>query len=75
MMSEVISTKCPFTQRKMQHPLRNRHCGHCYDRESVKELIRHRGDKARLVKSSFLSDLGNVDVSNCSFVGQCINKL
>ena len=46
-MSEKLSIKCPITQQVMQRPVKNKHCGHCYDRQGVEEIIKFRGEKAR----------------------------
>ncbi|ELU09037.1 hypothetical protein CAPTEDRAFT_158041 [Capitella teleta] len=47
MTQGVQSTKCPYTQQEMEYPVKNKHCGHTYDREGIAALIKHRGNKAR----------------------------
>lgn len=46
-MAGKISIKCPVTQLVMKHPVKNKHCGHCYDREGIEQLIKDRAEKAR----------------------------
>jgi SUMO ligase MMS21 Smc5/6 complex component len=41
------STKCPYTGQEMKHPMRNKHCGHNYDRDGIKDLLHHRGNRAK----------------------------
>jgi len=42
-----VNTKCPVTMKEMMRPVRNIHCGHNYDYDGAKELIRNR-QQARL---------------------------
>jgi len=37
-----INTKCPVTMKEMTKPVRNKHCGHSYDYDGARELIRNR---------------------------------
>jgi len=37
-----INTKCPVTMMEMTRPVRNIHCGHSYDFDVARELIRNR---------------------------------
>ncbi|ESN99211.1 hypothetical protein HELRODRAFT_162723 [Helobdella robusta] len=40
-------TKCPITQSTMIEPVRNKLCGHSYDRKGALQLINMRANKAR----------------------------
>jgi len=42
-----VNIRCPITQKIMQRPMKNKRCGHCYDRQGIEDLINHRGNKAR----------------------------
>lgn len=46
-MGRKVNMRCPITQRFMKEPLRNRLCGHTYDKIGVEQLIKNRGAKAR----------------------------
>lgn len=47
MTGEKINIRCPITQQIMKYPMKNIHCNHCYDRQGIEDLIKHRGDKAK----------------------------
>jgi len=42
MTQTQVNTKCPVTMKEMKRPVRNKHCGHSYDYDGAKELIRNR---------------------------------
>ena len=44
MVSSQIQTVCPITRREMVRPVRNRACGHVYDREGIEALMRQNAD-------------------------------
>ena len=70
MTCEKISIKCPITQKVMKHPIKNKHCGHCYDREGIEELIRHRGEKARLLSVIIIVFHMLIDLFHDKFIWQ-----
>jgi len=52
---EVMNTKCPYTGMEMVNPVRNKHCGHSYDREGILQYIKQRKHKARYSTMQLLS--------------------
>ena len=44
---QEVNTKCPYTGLEMQHPVRNKRCGHNYDRDGIKQFIKDRGARAK----------------------------
>ena len=42
MTQTELNTKCPVTMKEMVKPVRNKHCGHSYDFDAAKQLIRNR---------------------------------
>ena len=41
------STKCPVSGSEMKDPVKNAQCGHRYDREAIRQLMRQRRGRAR----------------------------
>lgn len=39
MTSEEVGYKCPYTQKVMKEPVKNKHCGHNYEREAIQMFI------------------------------------
>lgn len=50
-----VNTKCPVTMKEMTRPVRNVHCGHSYDYDGAKELIRNR-QQARCPVAGCIND-------------------
>lgn len=50
-----VNTKCPVTMKEMTRPVRNVHCGHNYDFDGAKELIRNR-QQARCPVAGCIND-------------------
>ncbi|XP_052778778.1 E3 SUMO-protein ligase NSE2-like [Mya arenaria] len=46
-MTQEINTKCPYTGMDMVHPVRNKLCGHNYEREGIMQYIKQRMNKAK----------------------------
>ncbi|WAR26754.1 NSE2-like protein [Mya arenaria] len=46
-MTQEINTKCPYTGMDMVHPVRNKLCGHNYEREGIMQYIKQRKKKAK----------------------------
>jgi len=42
MTQTELNTRCPVTMKEMLKPVRNKHCGHSYDYDGAKQLIRNR---------------------------------
>ena len=42
MTEEEVGIKCPYTQQVMKYPIRNKHCGHNYEKEAILDFIRRR---------------------------------
>ena len=42
MTQTELNTRCPVTMKEMVKPVRNKHCGHSYDYDGAKQLIRNR---------------------------------
>jgi len=42
MTQAEVNTKCPVTKKEMTRPVRNKHCGHVYDYDGARELIKNR---------------------------------
>jgi len=42
MTQPEINTKCPVTKKDMTRPVRNKHCGHIYDYDGAREIIKNR---------------------------------
>ena len=45
----AVVTRCPYTGQDMTHPVRNKHCGHNYDRDGIGQYVKCRGKRARFV--------------------------
>jgi hypothetical protein len=39
-IEEIISTIDPISKGQIRNPVRNKHCQHIYDRDTIKEAIR-----------------------------------
>ena len=39
MTSEEVGVKCPYTQQVMKEPVKNKVCGHNYERMAINEFI------------------------------------
>ncbi len=63
-LGERKVTRCPITQQVMKCPMKNKHCGHCYDRMGVLGLITNRAEKARWVEFG-LSYCVGINLSYC----------
>jgi len=42
-----VNIRCPYTGMDMTDPVRNKHCGHVYDREGILGHIKAKKDKAK----------------------------
>ena len=47
MTSEEIGIKCPYTQQVMKEPMRNKLCGHNYERMAILEFIMRKKGNAK----------------------------
>jgi hypothetical protein len=46
MTEEEIGTKCPYTQKEMDEPVRNLHCNHNYEKRAIYEFIQRKRMKS-----------------------------
>ncbi|KAH3820805.1 E3 SUMO-protein ligase NSE2-like [Dreissena polymorpha] len=44
---ETLTFKCPYTGKVMECPMRNKHCGHSYERDGILQYIKQRQKKAK----------------------------
>jgi len=47
MTQEEVGMKCPYTQQVMKFPMRNKICGHNYERDAIKEFILRKKGNAK----------------------------
>ncbi|XP_053377926.1 uncharacterized protein LOC123528457 isoform X1 [Mercenaria mercenaria] len=47
MTQEKVNTRCPYTGMEMVYPVRNKHCGHNYDKDGIQQYIKQRKKKAK----------------------------
>lgn len=47
MTQATVNTKCPYTGKEMVVPMRNKICGHHYEKEGILQYIQQRKKKAR----------------------------
>jgi len=47
MTSEEIGIKCPYTQQVMKEPMRNKLCGHNYEKMAILEFIMRKKGNAK----------------------------
>lgn len=47
MTQQTVNTKCPYTGKEMVMPMRNKICGHNYEKEGILQYIKQRKKKAR----------------------------
>ena len=47
MTQTAINTKCPYTGKEMVVPMKNKICGHNYEKEGILQYIHQRKKKAR----------------------------
>jgi len=52
MTQEEVGMKCPYTQQVMKFPMRNKICGHNYERDAIKEFILRKKGNAKWVYST-----------------------
>ena len=45
MTEEEVGIKCPYTQQIMKFPIRNKNCGHNYEKDAILDFIRRRLNK------------------------------
>lgn len=44
---EVKSTICPYSQKEMENPVKNKICGHTFEKNPIIKYIRSKRDKAK----------------------------
>ena len=44
---QEVNTKCPYTGQEMTNPVKNKLCGHSYDRDGIMALIKNRKGRAK----------------------------
>ena len=49
MTQEEVGMKCPYTQQVMKFPMRNKICGHNYERDAIREFILRKKGNAKWV--------------------------
>ncbi len=42
MTEQEVGTKCPYTQKEMDEPMRNIHCNHNYEKQAIIEFIQRK---------------------------------
>ena len=47
MLAEEVGIKCPYTQKVMKFPIKNKHCGHNYEKDAIFEFISNKKGNAR----------------------------
>ena len=47
MTQQAVNTKCPYTGKEMVIPMKNKICGHNYEKEGILQYIHQRKKKAR----------------------------
>ena len=47
MTQSDVNTRCPYTGKDMINPVKNKHCGHHYDKEGITHYIKIKGKKAK----------------------------
>lgn len=47
MTSEEVGIKCPYTQQVMKEPVRNKTCGHNYEKLAIQEFILRKKGNAK----------------------------
>lgn len=47
MTSEEVGVKCPYTQSVMKEPIRNKICGHNYEKAAIHEFILRKKGNAK----------------------------
>jgi len=53
MTQEEVGIKCPYTQQVMKDPVRNKHCGHNYEKVAIMEFIARRRGKTNNAKCPY----------------------
>lgn len=56
MTEEKVNTQCVYTGMEMVHPVRNKHCGHNYDKEGIQQYIKRRKEKAMCPRGGCLNE-------------------
>ena len=46
-MTQEVTTKCPYTGKEMVHPMKNKRCGHHYEKEGIMQLMKNRKGRAK----------------------------
>ncbi|XP_060084975.1 E3 SUMO-protein ligase NSE2-like [Ylistrum balloti] len=47
MTQPEINTRCPYTGMEMKNPVKNKACGHKYDKEGILQYIKNKGKRAK----------------------------